>query len=85
MVYVLFQCVRKRLLRLTYNSILIFNQKKSTQVCQYLLEAGFRNVACTQPRRIAAMSLCRRVAYETLNVSLVEKVHYRMGMFLTTF
>lgn len=39
----------------------------STQVPQYLLQAGFRRIACTQPRRISAMSLCRRVAYETFN------------------
>lgn len=40
---------------------------KSTQVVQYLLTAGFTNIVCTQPRRISAMSLCRRVAFETLN------------------
>ncbi|XP_076818876.1 putative ATP-dependent RNA helicase DHX34 [Clavelina lepadiformis] len=40
---------------------------KSTQVPQYLIEAGFTHVACTQPRRIAAISLSKRVAYETLN------------------
>lgn len=40
---------------------------KSTQVCQYLLSGGMRKIGCTQPRRIAAMSLCKRVAFETLN------------------
>nr|CAD7611072.1 unnamed protein product [Timema genevievae] len=40
---------------------------KSTQVPQYLLKAGFNRIACTQPRRIACISLCKRVAYETLN------------------
>eukprot|EP00903_Cladosiphon_okamuranus_P010703 g10115.t2 len=40
---------------------------KSTQVPQYLLEAGYGRVACTQPRRISAMGLCRRVSYETLH------------------
>lgn len=40
---------------------------KSTQVPQYLLSAGFTNIACTQPRRIACISLSRRVAFETLN------------------
>uniref|UniRef100_A0A915Q1Z1 ATP-dependent RNA helicase n=1 Tax=Setaria digitata TaxID=48799 RepID=A0A915Q1Z1_9BILA len=40
---------------------------KSTQVPQYLLDAGYDRIACTQPRRIAAMALARRVAYETLN------------------
>ncbi|VDK77457.1 unnamed protein product [Onchocerca ochengi] len=40
---------------------------KSTQVPQYLLDAGYDRIACTQPRRIAAIALARRVAYETLN------------------
>lgn len=40
---------------------------KSTQVPQYLLEAGYENIACTQPRRIACISLSKRVSFETLN------------------
>ncbi|CAC5410508.1 DHX34 [Mytilus coruscus] len=40
---------------------------KSTQTPQYLLEAGFTKIACTQPRRIACISLSKRVGYETLN------------------
>ena len=40
---------------------------KSTQVPQYLMAAGYESIACTQPRRIACISLCKRVAYETLN------------------
>nr|KAG5694320.1 hypothetical protein BaRGS_035188 [Batillaria attramentaria] len=40
---------------------------KSTQMPQYLLEAGFDKIACTQPRRIACISLAKRVGYETLN------------------
>ncbi|XP_060072123.1 probable ATP-dependent RNA helicase DHX34 [Ylistrum balloti] len=40
---------------------------KSTQVPQYLMAAGFTNIACTQPRRIACISLSKRVGYETLN------------------
>lgn len=40
---------------------------KSTQVPRYLLEAGFKDIACTQPRRLACISLCKRVAFETLN------------------
>ncbi|XP_001604407.2 probable ATP-dependent RNA helicase DHX34 isoform X1 [Nasonia vitripennis] len=39
---------------------------KSTQVPQYLYTAGFGQIACTQPRRIACISLAKRVAYETL-------------------
>ncbi len=40
---------------------------KSTQVPQYLLGAGYKNIACTQPRRIACISLAKRVGFETLN------------------
>ncbi|CAG9540307.1 unnamed protein product [Cercopithifilaria johnstoni] len=40
---------------------------KSTQVPQYLLDADYDRIVCTQPRRIAAIALARRVAYETLN------------------
>uniref|UniRef100_A0AAR5QK14 RNA helicase n=1 Tax=Dendroctonus ponderosae TaxID=77166 RepID=A0AAR5QK14_DENPD len=39
---------------------------KSTQVPQYVMEAGYTKVVCTQPRRIACISLAKRVAYETL-------------------
>lgn len=40
---------------------------KSTQISQYLAEAGFVScgvVACTQPRRVAAQAISRRVAEE---------------------
>ncbi|XP_065837116.1 probable ATP-dependent RNA helicase DHX34 [Oscarella lobularis] len=40
---------------------------KSTQVPQYLMSAGFKKIACTQPRRIACISLAKRVGHETLN------------------
>lgn len=39
---------------------------KSTQVPQYVYEAGYEKIVCTQPRRIACISLAKRVAYETL-------------------
>ncbi|XP_055541784.1 probable ATP-dependent RNA helicase DHX34 [Wyeomyia smithii] len=39
---------------------------KSTQVPQYLHHAGFKKIACTQPRRIACISLSKRVAHEML-------------------
>ncbi|XP_077299574.1 putative ATP-dependent RNA helicase DHX34 [Arctopsyche grandis] len=39
---------------------------KSTQVPQYLSEAGFNSIACTQPRRIACISLAKRVSYENM-------------------
>lgn len=38
---------------------------KSTQVVQFLLKAGWTRIACSQPRRISCMALCRRVSYET--------------------
>lgn len=50
---------------------------KSTQIPQYLLEAGFEHIACTQPRRLAAISLSKRVAYETLN-QYGAKVAYKI-------
>ena len=40
---------------------------KTTQLTQYLAEAGFANegvIGCTQPRRVAAMSVAQRVAEE---------------------
>ncbi|CAF1006494.1 unnamed protein product [Brachionus calyciflorus] len=40
---------------------------KTTQVPQYLLEAGFaknRKIVCTQPRKIASISVCKRIAFE---------------------
>ena len=40
---------------------------KSTQVPQYLLQANYAKIACTQPRRIACISLAKRVGYETLS------------------
>lgn len=40
---------------------------KSTQVPQYLMTSGFNHIACTQPRRIACISLAKRVSFESLN------------------
>lgn len=52
---------------------------KTTQIPQFLLEAGYaksgRIIGCTQPRRVAAMSVAKRVANE-LDVSLGEEVGY---------
>ncbi|XP_043483422.1 probable ATP-dependent RNA helicase DHX34 [Leptopilina heterotoma] len=45
---------------------------KSTQIPQYLAMNGFVNVACTQPRRIACISLAKRVAFETLSENYNE-------------
>lgn len=41
---------------------------KTTQIPQYIREAGYckkGKLACTQPRRVAAMSVAARVAQET--------------------
>ena len=52
---------------------------KTTQVPQYLVEAGWtaggRLVACTQPRRVAAMTVASRVADE-MGVTLGAEVGY---------
>lgn len=39
---------------------------KSTQIPQYLRHAGYEAICCTQPRRIACISLSKRVAHEML-------------------
>ena len=56
---------------MTDNQILIVTGEtgsgKSTQITQYLSEIGFTSsgrIACTQPRRVAAMSIAKRVAKE---------------------
>eukprot|EP00271_Cylindrocystis_brebissonii_P001537 TRINITY_DN1179_c0_g2_i1.p1 TRINITY_DN1179_c0_g2~~TRINITY_DN1179_c0_g2_i1.p1 ORF type:complete len:738 (-),score=153.97 TRINITY_DN1179_c0_g2_i1:392-2605(-) len=52
---------------------------KTTQIPQFVVEAlqatGRRQVACTQPRRVAAMSVSRRVADE-MDVTIGEEVGY---------
>lgn len=51
---------------------------KTTQLTQYLAEAGFANnglIGCTQPRRVAAMSVAKRVA-EEVGCELGQEVGY---------
>lgn len=51
---------------------------KTTQLTQYFAEAGFANrgiIGCTQPRRVAAMSVAKRVA-EEVGCRLGEEVGY---------
>ncbi|KAI0531566.1 P-loop containing nucleoside triphosphate hydrolase protein [Xylaria digitata] len=51
---------------------------KTTQLTQYLDEAGFANpgiIGCTQPRRVAAISVAKRVADE-VGCNLGEEVGY---------
>ncbi len=51
---------------------------KTTQITQYLAEAGYGDyglIGCTQPRRVAAVSVAKRVA-EEMNTELGKKVGY---------
>lgn len=51
---------------------------KTTQIPQFVLDAGYATkglIACTQPRRVAAMSVAARVA-EELDVKLGHQVGY---------
>ena len=52
---------------------------KTTQIPQYMWEAGFakgdQKIGCTQPRRVAAMSVSARVAEEA-GVKLGNEVGY---------
>ncbi|KAI1337414.1 P-loop containing nucleoside triphosphate hydrolase protein [Xylariaceae sp. FL0016] len=51
---------------------------KTTQVTQYLAEGGFSDngvIGCTQPRRVAAMSVAKRVA-EEVGCELGQEVGY---------
>lgn len=64
----------------TYLTLLSLIPGKTTQIPQFLLEAGFVEpgqtaVACTQPRRVAATSIAARVA-EEMDVLLGEEVGY---------
>ena len=54
---------------------------KSTQIVQYLHNSGFsRNgiIACTQPRKVAAVSLAKHVSTE-MSVRLGTTLGYKMG------
>ncbi|KAL3819076.1 hypothetical protein ACJIZ3_004981 [Penstemon smallii] len=66
---------------------------KTTQIPQYLHEAGYtsrgRKIGCTQPRRVAAMSIAARVSQE-MGVKLGHEVGYSIrfedyGMLLREF
>lgn len=62
---------------------------KTTQLTQYLHEDGYTSygmVGCTQPRRVAAMSVAKRVS-EEMNSNLGEEVgaHYVPEPIFSTF
>lgn len=52
---------------------------KTTQIPQFLVDFGYtqggKSIACTQPRRVAAMSVAKRVS-EEMDVNLGEEVGY---------
>ena len=55
---------------------------KSTQIVQYLYDAGFAEkgiIACTQPRKVAAITLATHVSTE-MCVKLGTVLGYKMGM-----
>ncbi|GFT90482.1 pre-mRNA-splicing factor ATP-dependent RNA helicase PRP16 [Nephila pilipes] len=75
--------VRQELLNVIRdNSVIIIvgetGSGKTTQLTQYLHEDGFSKygmIGCTQPRRVAAMSVAKRVSDE-MNVQLGDEVGY---------
>jgi ATP-dependent RNA helicase DHX8/PRP22 len=75
--------LKKELIQAVYdNQVLVVigetGSGKTTQVTQYLAEAGYTTrgkIGCTQPRRVAAMSVAKRVA-EEFGCRLGEEVGY---------
>jgi len=75
--------VRKELLTtIRENKIVVIvgetGSGKTTQITQYLYEAGYGDygeIGCTQPRRVAAVTVAKRVA-EELGTDLGKKVGY---------
>jgi len=77
-----FACRQEILRIIRDNSIVIIvgetGSGKTTQLTQYLHEDGYTTygmVGCTQPRRVAAMSVAKRVA-EEMDCELGQKVGY---------
>ncbi len=62
---------------------------KTTQIPQYLYESGYckdgKKVGCTQPRRVAAMSVAARVAQVFIKKSYINlKILYFIIIFCLT-
>lgn len=60
---------------------------KTTQLTQYLHEDGYTSygmVGCTQPRRVAAMSVAKRVS-EEIGTNLGEEVRLLSTSYVTLF
>lgn len=60
---------------------------KTTQLTQYLHEDGYTSygmVGCTQPRRVAAMSVAKRVS-EEIGTNLGEEVRRLLKQTISTF
>jgi pre-mRNA-splicing factor ATP-dependent RNA helicase DHX38/PRP16 len=76
-------CVREELLNIIRenNVIIVVGETgsgKTTQLTQYLHESGYTKrgiIGCTQPRRVAAMSVAKRVS-EEMGVKLGDEVGY---------
>ncbi|CAH0519864.1 unnamed protein product [Peronospora belbahrii] len=78
----IFQCREEVLQVIRENQIVVIvgetGSGKTTQLTQYLHEEGysqFGTIGCTQPRRVAAMSVAQRVS-EEMDVTLGEEVGY---------
>jgi ATP-dependent RNA helicase DHX8/PRP22 len=78
----IFKLRSELLAAITDNQILVVigetGSGKTTQMSQYLIEAGYGRrgiIGCTQPRRVAAMSVSKRVA-EEMGVRLGAEVGY---------
>lgn len=77
-----FACRAELLQLIRENSVVVIvgetGSGKTTQLAQYLFEDGFANrglIGCTQPRRVAAMSVAKRVA-EEVGCKVGESVGY---------
>jgi len=78
----IFQCREELMQVIRDNQIVVIvgetGSGKTTQLTQYLHEDGYSQfgmIGCTQPRRVAAMSVAQRVS-EEMEVTLGEEVGY---------